>query len=215
MTGIPGLSRTSYHLDDDSNPPPVEQCTRDPWAYGSSGPWIDSPVPRTDPVACPQTFQILTTLRTLYYEAPGATVGDAASRASRWSTPLSITTSPWPPPSPLAVPSDALEGVPLTAVPNPADPSRIDLSWGTGCGGAVTAGYAVYEGILGSFGSHQPLDCLVPTTALTVSAAGPSHYYLVVPVSDRAEGSYGTDSTGAERSASANACLPQLAGHCP
>ncbi|MFQ5671367.1 MAG: hypothetical protein ACE5HD_12775 [Acidobacteriota bacterium] len=159
ITDIQGLTLTSHYEDNDTTP--VQQCTGDPWAYGSSGPRIASAIPCTGPVTCPQAYQSLTTLRTIYYEVPGVTVADASKRSLRWNTPLSITTAPWPPPSPLSVPSSASEGVPLTVTLNRNDPAKIDLAWGASCGGGVAIGYAVYEGILGRYDSHQPLNCLV------------------------------------------------------
>lgn len=230
-TDIPGLTPTSYYLDSNATRPPVQQCTGDPWAYGSSGPWFHGAIPCTDPVTCPQYFYRFTIFRTLYYEAPGATVADAAARAQRRDTPLGIIVSAWPPPSPLSVPADSSEGIPLTVRLDPANPQTLDLSWGKSCDAAVTVGYAIYGGALGDFDSHVPIICLVPATTVIISlnASGPvtfgnqnawlppagSNYYLVVPVSTEAEGSYGTDSQGNERPASTMACKPSRPGHCP
>lgn len=84
------------------------------------------------------------------------------------------------------------------------------LTWqavGTPC--AVT-GYAVYRGSLPIAGyDHMPLGCSVPVTTYTDSAAPGSYYYLVVPVNDSNEGSYGVDSSGNERTQSISPCKPQ------
>lgn len=91
----------------------------------------------------------------------------------------------------------------------------IVLGWGDSCLESDTD-YAVYEGELGTFTSHEPLLC---TTGGAVSAGlGPGsgdRYYLVVPRSAVREGSYGLDGAGAERPASEAACLDQAIASCP
>jgi hypothetical protein len=96
---------------------------------------------------------------------------------------------------------------PLLVFPNAATVSNLDLSWGASCGAAVTD-YAIYEGELGSFASHSSVSC--------TSVGGwsfPNHspgtgdrYFLLVPLSARAEGSYGTSAGGQEIPAAAAPC---------
>ena len=100
----------------------------------------------------------------------------------------------------------------------------LELSWDHGCAAVPDADkeYVIYEGTLASLYDHQSLDC-APTlgscgsdACATVTPGAGSRYYLVVPKNADFEGSYGQDSTGAERPASDNPCggLPQKAGEC-
>jgi hypothetical protein len=66
-TNIASMTETSYYSDDLT--PAVVQCTGDPWEYGTSGPWIPSPHPNTDPLLGAKEY--LTELRTHYHEGPG------------------------------------------------------------------------------------------------------------------------------------------------
>ncbi len=91
-TNVPGFSYTSYYLDDST--PPVTQCTGDAFAYGSSGVYVNMSIPSTDPGIGGTNY--LNTVRTIYYEAPGLTVGDAQTYNSRANTPLSVAATTWP-----------------------------------------------------------------------------------------------------------------------
>jgi hypothetical protein len=97
-----------------------------------------------------------------------------------------------------------------------AVPGDLDLSWGTGCGpGAVD--YAIYEGTIGAFTSHAILDCSDDGADRTerITPSG-SAYYFVVPLGAGNEGSYGTDSAGAERPPASPACAAtQVTADCP
>lgn len=100
---------------------------------------------------------------------------------------------------------------------NAVNRTALDLSWGLSCSPGATD-YAVMEGTLGSWSSHVPLVCSTGgATSTTVSpGSGASHYYLVVPLSATEEGSYGIDSTGAERPPSATRCRQvQNTAGCP
>jgi len=89
-TNISPFSYSSYYLDDTT--PPVTQCTGDAFSYGSSGPYLNTPVPCTDPgLACTSNLR---TTRTMYYEAPGATVAQAQALDARARTPLSVAVKP-------------------------------------------------------------------------------------------------------------------------
>jgi hypothetical protein len=93
--------------------------------------------------------------------------------------------------------------------------SAITLSWGPSCS-ATDTDYAIYEGTIGNFTSHTSRFCTTDgaTTKTFVPAAARS-YYLVVPLNEVSEGSYGFQSGGVERPQGQNACLPQQIAGCP
>jgi len=74
----------------------------------------------------------------------------------------------------------------------------------------------IYRGTLGDFATHSPVTCSTGgNTQAIVAAADPENrYYLVVPRSPTAEGSYGSDSSGQPRDQGAEACLPRLIAGC-
>jgi hypothetical protein len=83
--------------------------------------------------------------------------------------------------------------------------SDVVLSWGASCGGGTD--YTVHEGTIGTWYSHQAVACTTNgVTSVTVTPGPASNYYLVVPVTDQAEGSYGSDSAGHERPKSTVGC---------
>lgn len=93
-------------------------------------------------------------------------------------------------------------GTPLRLAKNASDPSKINLTWGTGCPTGATS-YAVYEGTLGAFTSHAILGGACGVTGTSLVAQTPcagSCYYLVSAVDDLVgeEGSLGHASSGAE-----------------
>ncbi len=62
------------------------------------------------------------------------------------------------------------------------------------------ADYAVFEGVIGDFDSHSSRRCSTEgNTSTTLTPYGGARYYLIVPVNESFEGSYGRASTGAER----------------
>ena len=76
--------------------------------------------------------------------------------------------------------------------------------------------YAIYEGDLDLPGSHQPLSCSTAgALSATVQPSTGDRYYLVVPLSAIAEGSYGRNSDSLERGQGFAACAQQLATTCP
>jgi hypothetical protein len=86
-------SVTSYYLDDTT--PSTTQCTGDAFAYGSSGPYINSSIPCTDPaLGCSDT---LVSTRSMFFDPPGGTATTAAAEARNVATPLRFTTAPWSP----------------------------------------------------------------------------------------------------------------------
>lgn len=69
--------------------------------------------------------------------------------------------------------------------------------------------YAFYEGDIGDFTTHLPVTCSTGGARNLTFTPGPdAHYYLVTPTNPDREGSYGRDSSGAERPESAEACAP-------
>jgi hypothetical protein len=90
--------------------------------------------------------------------------------------------------------------------------SLLDLSWGASCR-VTDTDYEVYEGPLGSFANHTPLECsTLGATLFSISPSSADRFYVVVPANAASEGSYGTDSQDMQRPASGSACLPQLLG---
>lgn len=91
---------------------------------------------------------------------------------------------------------------------------NLSLAWGASCR-AGDDDYAVYEGALGDFASHVARACTTSGALGAVLDPAPGDtYYLVVPTRADREGSYGTNSAGAERPPGTNACLPQLVKPC-
>lgn len=91
-TDVASLSIVAYQLDDST--PPVAQCTGDAFAYGTSGPWVNSAIPNTDPRNPP--FNSLRTDRILYFDGPGLGATEAQTRAGWALTPLTTSSQPWP-----------------------------------------------------------------------------------------------------------------------
>jgi hypothetical protein len=82
------ITLTSFY--EDEAPSPTTQCTGDADAWGSSGLWVNSGIPNTDPTLTPPVY-FLTGRRTIYYEPPGASVADAELRADFANNPLEAT----------------------------------------------------------------------------------------------------------------------------
>jgi len=98
----------------------------------------------------------------------------------------------------------------LLLTKNTSDPNDIDLRWDLSCLSAADD-YAVQEGKLGSWNTHMPRTCTTGgwlDYTLTPDSAG--RFYLIVPLSPKAEGSYGTDSMGTQRPPSASSCRPRI-----
>ena len=120
-------------------------------------------------------------------------------------------------PVPGAVPNGAAArpGAPLRVRKAPAPPD-LRLDWSASCS-PDAVDYTIYEGRIGAWYSHDEILCGTPggarTAVLTPGAGG--RYYLVVPVTASDEGSYGVDSTGAERQRGGLTCLPTRILGCP
>jgi len=90
----------------------------------------------------------------------------------------------------------------------------VHLQWLLACGSA--ADYAVYEGTLGNWYDHEAVLCSTGgATTVTVTPRAGDRYFLMVPLTPAAEGSYGTTSGGAERPAPLSCRLVQETGGCP
>ena len=97
---------------------------------------------------------------------------------------------------------------------NKAAGGDLSLGWGSSCNASDTD-YEIYEGALGSFDTHLPINCTTGgATSDTVTPSPGDRYYLVVPRNVVHEGSYGTSSGSVERPASSSACRPQAVGAC-
>ena len=117
------------------------------------------------------------------------------------------------PPAGAAVPGGQSNGLAITK----NAPPSITLTWNPSCSAADTSS-SVYAGDLGLWYSHfeVPTLCDMPgATSATFNYGAGDHYYLVVPADGSTEGSYGTDSSVAERPASTTPCLTQSIGTCP
>jgi len=87
--------------------------------------------------------------------------------------------------------------------------ANLSLAWSPSCS-ASDSDYAVYEGTLGSFATHQSVVCSTSgATSATIAPSAGNAYYLVVPRTSSKEGSYGRSSGGTQRPAAASACAPQ------
>jgi len=87
VTDIPGLTHSSYYSDDST--PSVTQCTGDAYEYGTSGLWIKSALPNTDPQF--GTYKSLSDVRIEYYLPPNQTNIAATDRLARVLNPLTAT----------------------------------------------------------------------------------------------------------------------------
>jgi hypothetical protein len=114
-----------------------------------------------------------------------------------------------------AVPDGTVDpDTPLTLRKGPGGIVR--MSWDDSCGPA-DEDYAVYQGTVGgTFTSHVPLVCTTGSLKMIQFVPGPGDlYFLVVPTTLNAEGSYGLDGNLAERPPSSTPCLPQAVASCP
>jgi hypothetical protein len=104
-------------------------------------------------------------------------------------------------------------GSPLAA--ELVDGGDVRLTWTASCA-ASDDDYAVYEGAIGSYYSHDTKICTTGgATTATITPDPGSVYYLVVPRDAVGEGSYGRDSEGQERPVGAGQCVAQGAVSCP
>ncbi|MFN7965970.1 MAG: PKD domain-containing protein [Acidobacteriota bacterium] len=93
---------------------------------------------------------------------------------------------------------------------------QLTLSWGVSCV-ATDIDYGVYQGKLGSFQSHVPVQCSTSgATTATIQMPAGNAYFLVVPSDTYYEGRYGTASSGAAIPAGPQRCWPAaVTAGCP
>jgi len=118
------------------------------------------------------------------------------------------------PPDPGSVPR---VGPPrLTLAKTVAFPPSIELRWGASTS-AGAEDYGIYEGTVGAWYSHTAIDCHDNGADLreVITPGGGNRYYLVVPHNPNVEGSYGTDSSGAQRPPGTVTCRPTQGLDCP
>jgi hypothetical protein len=100
----------------------------------------------------------------------------------------------------------------------PIGAAGLVMQWDAPCNSGTTPeqDFAIYRGDIGDYTSHASLACSTgrARTYMTDNAADNS-FFLVVPSTSAAEGSYGLDSTGGERVPASLACKPQDVGTCP
>lgn len=102
-------------------------------------------------------------------------------------------------------------GVPLSATRVGV---QIALDWSAACGPATD--YATYEGQLENLASAVPKSCTSGgATQYAFAPATGNRFYLVAPLANGREGSYGRRSDGTQRVPSASPCAPQQLAACP
>lgn len=93
----------------------------------------------------------------------------------------------------------------------------LELSWGVPCNDALVPAqdFAVYQGSISDFTSYSSWTCSTNRVpSYLVDSAPDDSFWLVVPNTSAAEGSYGTATSG-ERAPAASACKIQSIGSCP
>jgi hypothetical protein len=91
-TDVSPLTETQYYEDNDTTP--TTQCTGDTAALGTSGPYITSTIPNTDPHNGPANH--FEAVRSVFYEAPGRTAADAQRHADQVAAPLAVQAAAGP-----------------------------------------------------------------------------------------------------------------------
>jgi len=117
-TDIPGYQVTSFYSD--SEVPPLAHCTGDGREFGLSGAVWD-PIPDTDPVLTPNSYNSLIICRTVYYEDPHQELELGALKYEQWSTSLQVEIGGVKPIPPIYVDDDALSD-PEVGDPTISDP---------------------------------------------------------------------------------------------
>jgi hypothetical protein len=103
-------------------------------------------------------------------------------------------------------------GAVLTVRKTPA--GSVILRWGNSCN-SCDSDFGVYAGSIGSFDTHEPVTCSTGGLKIYTHAdPPPDAYYLIVPTNGVHDGSYGRDSSGAERPPGVRECRPQLFADC-
>jgi hypothetical protein len=103
----------------------------------------------------------------------------------------------------------------LTVSRSASQPGSLDLAWGASCSASGPT-YAVYEGAIGTWYSHEARLCSVAALFATLSPFGGNRYYLVAPVAGSFTGSLGSGPAGAERPDGSSSCAADRAlAPCP
>lgn len=93
--------------------------------------------------------------------------------------------------------------------------NNVMLNWQVPGGTCEVTGYGIYKGNLPWTGyNHSSADCSITTTSYTDLNPTGSYYYLVVPLNNSNEGTYGTDSNNNQRPIGFNPCNPQDQTNC-
>jgi hypothetical protein len=111
VTDVSPLTVTGYWYDDSTPDAGHLQCSGDAAAYGSSGTWITSAIPNTDPKSPP--FKSLSAARHMFYDAPSQPAAQAELRNRQIDEPIevSVTGQAQPPPAtPLSAPDTTARG---------------------------------------------------------------------------------------------------------
>lgn len=113
-----------------------------------------------------------------------------------------------------ALSGTAFAGTALTVSKDPY--GRLTLAWGASCV-ATDDDFAIYQGTIGNFQSHVPVQCSTGgASTATIPTAPGDVYFLVVPNDGYYEGRYGSTSTGTEIQAGPTRCYPAAATRgCP
>ena len=93
----------------------------------------------------------------------------------------------------------------------------IIFQWGAPCNTETTPGqrFSVYRGDIGDFTNYTSETCSSDgAVSHLLAGASDNSFFLVVPSTSAAEGSYGQTSTGAERPPAFAACRPQSVAEC-
>jgi plastocyanin len=108
-----------------------------------------------------------------------------------------------------ALPGAVPDRLPVPLQVNAGAGGSLILTWGASCSPGATA-YGIYEGTIPIAGvyDHKSTACPAGTaTTATITPTAGDHYYLVVPRTAAAEGSYGKDSANQEIPQGAPVCL--------
>ena len=131
-------------------------------------------------------------------------LGASASQGSSNSVGDGVEAFDLPPQCASPASPGVVTSVPLTLTRNGGS---LDLVWGASCSGDADD-YSVHEGAIGSWYGHASNLCTTGgATSTTLPSPAGSSYFIVVPTATPIEGSYGTDSLGAERPPSSVPCM--------
>ncbi len=160
------------------------------------------------------TEPVAQTTSTTNDSCPGYGIGNTACEVADGSTDSFVLAS-------TTLPFETSSGgsVNQLNVTKGATPS-VTMGWQPSCSSADTA-YGVYEGTIAALitGGYDhtlvPGQCTNATTSATFNTGADNHYYLISPNGTAAEGSYGQDSSNAERPVGVAQCVTPQSIACP